>query len=330
MQMNGFRRSNSDNFAQTREHGMVTTSEPLAEKLVGCEESLSSRTLHLAGFDGEDLLEPDAVFKLPKPLLASSIPRATKQQQPPDDDEADTDSDHESMISVQESLRSNGSLEVDALLATGNVGLGSARVAVTLQQQVNLADQHQEDDCLNKEVHSHLVHTPPGSRALVQESKVSALPWPASLQAYLRRQGVTEARALQATMWPAVSKLQSILVIAPPSTRSPVSSWAEGKTLGWLLPMLAILAEPPATNLSGPQPRLVVLCPGLELVSLTAALINQVAVGAGIPLKLVEDAAGLREVEASTFINGIDALVTTPARLVDRMEEQTPVTGLHR
>jgi len=45
-------------------------------------------------------------------------------------------------------------------------------------------------------------------------------------------------------------------------------------------------------------------------------------------LKLVEDAAGLREVEASVFINGIDILVTTPARLVDRIEEQSPITGL--
>ena len=129
-------------------------------------------------------------------------------------------------------------------------------------------------------------------------------------------------RALQATMWPAVSKLQSMLVVAPPSTRSPVSSWAEGKTLGWLLPVLAILAEPPATPRSGPQPRLVVICPGLELVSFIADLINQVAVGIQIPLKLVEDSAGLREVEASVFINGIDVLVTTPARLLDRMEEK--------
>ena len=159
---------------------------------------------------------------------------------------------------------------------------------------------------------------------------MSALPWPPNLKAFLRSQGVTEARALQATMWPAVSKLQSMLVVSPPSTRSPVSSCAEGKTLGWLLPVLAVLAEPPATPLSGPQPRLIVVCPGLEMVSLTAAPINQVAVGAGISLKLVEDASGLREVEASVFINGIDALVTTPARLVDRMEEQTSVTGIQR
>ena len=323
--------SNVDPFAQTREHGISTTAEPLegGEKLAGHKESPSSRTLHLAGFDGDDSLEP-AVFKLPKPLLAS-IPSATKQQ--PGGDEVDTDSDHESMISIQESLRSNCSLEVDALLATGNVGLCSTRVAVPLQQQqVNLA-QHQ-DDSVDKEVvepfsslHSHLVHTPPGSRALVQESKVSALPWPATLQAFLHRQGVTEARALQATMWPAVSKLQSMLVVAPPSTSSPLSSWAEGKTLGWLLPVLAVLAEPLS---GGPQPRLVVICPGLQLVSFIADLINQVAVGIPIPLKLVEDAAGLREVEASVFINGIDVLVTTPARLVERMEEQTPVTGLKR
>ena len=322
-------RSNVDPFAQTREHGMSTTIEPL-EHVVVSKESSSARTLHLAGFDGDVSLEP-AVFKLPKPLLAS-IPSATRQQ--PGDDEVDTDSDHESMISIQESLRSNCSLEVDALLVTGNVGLGSTRVAVPLQQQqVNLAQQ--QDDSLeivepSASIHSHIVHTPPGSRALVQESKVSALPWPPTLQAFLHRQGVTEARALQATMWPAVSKLQSMLVVAPPSTRSPVSSWAEGKTLGWLLPMLAVLAEPSATPLSGPQPRLVVICPGLELVSFIADLINQVAVGMSIPLKLVEDAAGLREVEASVFINGIDVLVTTPSRLVDRMEEQSPVTGLQR
>ena len=332
--MDGPRRfgSNVDPFAQTRERDTI---EPLeqAQKLagaIGCKESPSSRTLHLAGFDGDDDLP-----ELPKPLLAS-ISCATKH--PPDDDKFDTDSDHESMISIQESLRSNVSLEVDALLATGYVGLGSTRVAVPLQQQqVQLAKQLDDNLELDKELvepsaslHSHLVHTPPGSRALVQESKVSALPWPATLQAFLHRRGVTEARALQATMWPAVSKLQSMLVVAPPSTRSPVSSWAEGKTLGWLLPVLAILAEPPATPRSGPQPRLVVICPGLELVSFIADLINQVAVGIEIPLKLVEDSAGLREVEASVFINGIDVLVTTPARLLDRMEEQSPVTGLQR
>ena len=159
---------------------------------------------------------------------------------------------------------------------------------------------------------------------------MSALPWPPTLQTFLHRRGVTEARALQATMWPAISKLQSLLVVAPPSSRSPKSSWAEGKTLGWLLPMLATMAEPPATLISGPQPRLIVICPGLELVSFISALVNQVAIGAGISLKLVEDAAGLREVEASVFINGIDVLVTTPARLLERMNEQNPVTGLQR
>ena len=117
-------------------------------------------------------------------------------------------------------------------------------------QQVQLAQQLDDSLELDKELvepsaslHSHLVHTPPGSRALVQESKVSALPWPATLQAFLHRRGVTEARALQATMWPAVSKLQSMLVVAPPSTRSPVSSWAEGKTLGWLLPAPSAVAR---------------------------------------------------------------------------------------
>ena len=322
--------SNLGPIAQTREYGTTNIVEPLEV----CKDSTPGRTLYLAGFDGEDLQEP-AVSNLPKPLLAS-VSSATKQQ-PDDDDGGETDSDHGSMISIQESLRSNVSLEVDALLATGNAGLGSARVAVPLQQQqVNLAQQHL-DESLDEEVvapsaslHSHLVHTPPGSRALVQESKVSALPWSPTLQTFLHRRGVTEARALQATMWPAISKLQSLLVVAPPSSRSPTSSWAEGKTLGWLLPMLAILAEPPATPLSGPHPRLIVICPGLELVSFISALVNQVAVGAGISLKMVEDVAGLREVEASVFINGIDVLVTTPARLLERMNEQNPVTGLQR
>ena len=328
--------SNLDPFVQTRERSMSTTIEPLqhAKKLTGTmgqTGSPSSRTLHLAGFDGDDMPEP-AMFKLPKPLLAS-VSSAIKQ-----DDKVETDSDNESMISIQESLRSNGSLEVETLLATGNVGLGSTRVAVPLQQQQQVDLSKQLDGSLKTVVvepsaplHSHLVHTPPGSRALVQLSKVSALPWPSTLQTFLHRQGVTEARALQTTMWPAVSKLQSLLVVAPSSIRSPVSSWAEGKTLGWLLPVLAILAEPPATPSIGPQPRLVVICPGLQLVSFIADLINQVAIGSKIPLKVVEDAAGLSEVEASMFINGIDVLVTTPARLLDRMEEEeTPVTGLQR
>ena len=299
---------------------------------VQTEEVAGSRTLHLAGFDGEDSLEPP-VFKLPKPLLASTS-SATKKES--NDHIADSDSDQGSMISIQESLISNGSLEVDALLATGNTGLGSARLALPLQQQVNLTQT--TNGRLNEEIgepsassHAQLVvHTTPGSRAFVQEVKVSSLPWPVTLQTFLQRQGVTEARALQATMWPAVSKLQSLLVVSPSSTRSPASSWAEGKTLGWLLPLLAILAEPSTTPGGGPQPRLVVICPGLELVSFIAALINQVAIGSRISLKVVEDAAGVNEAEASEFINGIDVLVTTPARLIDRMEDQTPVTGLQR
>ena len=250
------------------------------------------------------------------------------------DDDDGSDSDVESLTSIAESLRSNASLEVDNLLITRNAGLGAARVVVPLQHQVHVGQTVERTKeglvapCSSLQL--PLVHTLPGSRALVPESKVSALPWPFDLQVFLEKQGVTEARTLQTIMWPAVSKLQSLLVVAPPSKTTSNYSWAEGKTLGWLLPILAILSEPPASQETGPQPRLVVICPGLELVTLVAALINQVAIGARIALKIVEDAAGVREVEPSVFINGIDVLVTTPRRLVDRMVEQAPLTGLQR
>ena len=302
----------------------------------GSKASPSSRTLSLAGFDGDDLFETGA-NNLPEPLVASAqvatgVRSAVKTTA---DDDDGSDSDVESLTSIAESLRSNASLEVDNLLITRNAGLSAARVVVPLQHQVQVGQTSggrtkEELVAPCSSLQLPLVHTLPGSRALVPESKVSALPWPVDLQVFLEKQGVTEARTLQTIMWPAVSKLQSLLVVAPPSKTTSNYSWAEGKTLGWLLPILAILSEPPASQETGPQPRLVVICPGLELVTLVAALINQVAIGARIALKIVEDAAGVREVEPSVFINGIDVLVTTPRRLVDRMVEQAPLTGLQR
>ena len=302
----------------------------------GSKASPSSRTLSLAGFDGDDLFETGA-NNLPEPLVASAqvatgVRSAVKTTA---DDDDGSDSDVESLTSIAESLRSNASLEVDNLLITRNAGLSAARVVVPLQHQVQVGQTSggrtkEELAAPCSSLQLPLVHTLPGSRALVPESKVSALPWPFDLQVFLEKQGVTEARTLQTIMWPAVSKLQSLLVVAPPSKTTSNYSWAEGKTLGWLLPILAILSEPPASQETGPQPRLVVICPGLELVTLVAALINQVAIGARIALKIVEDAAGVREVEPSVFINGIDVLVTTPRRLVDRMVEQAPLTGLQR
>ena len=60
---------------------------------------------------------------------------------------------------------------------------------------------------------------------------------------FLSSHGVTTATSIQTAMWPAVSRLSSLVAVAGPGL---------GKTLGWAVPLVAGLA---AGGLRGPASR---------------------------------------------------------------------------
>ena len=123
---------------------------------------------------------------------------------------------------------------------------------------------------------------------------------------------MTSSLPLQSFLWPALSRLQSLLAVAGPR---------QGKTVGWLLPLLGQLADRASYShlAPGPAPLLVVLCPGLEEGGHISSLVEEVARGAGLEVRVLQDTAGLLPLLPTQMINGCEVLVTSPPRLSARL-----------
>ena len=173
------------------------------------------------------------------------------------------------------------------------------------------------------EVGRPLVHWPLAGRAVTPVVEVSSLPWPSPLLSLLPLTGLSQPLPLQALLWPTISRLQSSLSVAEPG---------QGSTLAWLLPLTALLYDKHTYSdlPAGPGPLLVVLCPGLEVVTSLATLIQELVLKVGLELRVVEDCAGARRVEPALFLNGLEVLLTTPTRLHERLTASPSLIGLER
>merc|ERR1719369_2011081 len=97
-------------------------------------------------------------------------------------------------------------------------------------------------------------------------------------------------------MWPALTKLQSVMCIAGPRQ-------------------------------AGEGPRAVVLCPGHVSAGKAGEALERVVSGAGLDLKIVTASKG-GQVDNVDLVNGCDVLVISPPRLVQLVRER--ITGLDR
>jgi len=154
-----------------------------------------------------------------------------------------------------------------------------------------------------------VVHRPSGSRGVKHCDQVALMEWVGSLSSYLRQSQITYSSLVQSIMWPCVSRLQSMVALAGP---------CQGKTLGWVLPLLNSLADRAQYSQlqQGHSPLAIVLCPGIKCASRVLDMLQDVSSKARLGVKVVLACAGARNNDPSDFINGIDILVTTPPRLL--------------
>ena len=104
-------------------------------------------------------------------------------------------------------------------------------------QQVNVRTEvkSKQDARLVSSRHSSLLHhSTSGSRPLRQCSSVTELRLGDKMETFLRSHGVTSPTSIQSVMWPALARLSSLVAVAGPGS---------GKTLGWVLPLLAGLED---------------------------------------------------------------------------------------
>lgn len=151
---------------------------------------------------------------------------------------------------------------------------------------------------------------------------MNSLPWPDMVLDYLNTTSLTNPTSLQSLLWPAGLHLRSVLAVAPAG---------QGKTLGWLLPVLSHMSlydqSTSASLLQGPQA--LVLCPGVEVATRTVAVIREVLVRTGLQLTLHQDTSSLREDELLPVL-GSDILVTTLTRFARRCGDMAPDSLLER
>lgn len=159
-----------------------------------------------------------------------------------------------------------------------------------------------------------LVRYPQGGREVRPCARVEELAWAPGLAGYLKECGVSQPSRLQSLLWPAVSHLRSVLAVAGPG---------QGKTLGWLLPLLSLLWDP-APYLSLPPgrgPLALVLCRSQEEAARVAALAQALLQGGGRHLRVVSTGLGLEAGQPLPLYNGCDLLATSAPRLVRLLEE---------
>jgi len=171
-----------------------------------------------------------------------------------------------------------------------------------------------------------LIHRPPKSWGVQRPCRladhVTQPAWHGELIRYLRQQGVTYSSIIQAALWPAVSRLTSVVGIA---------GKGQGKTVGWILPLLSQLSDhdnysalPP-----GKGPTAVVLAPGWNAVRDIAETLADVSSKANLQVTVAAGYAGNEMDIMPTLINGVDILVATPACLL-RLINQHRFTDLER
>ena len=169
-----------------------------------------------------------------------------------------------------------------------------------------------------------MIHSPPGLPAPRRPyDKVGDLHCGDKMLRFLSSHGVTTATSIQTAMWPAVSRLSSLVAVAGPGL---------GKTLGWAVPLVAGLA---AGGLQRPglapghSPVAVVLGPGVAATSAVHDTLTELSGGAGLSLAVLQSCSGAPDPQLTDFINGVDILVTTPLRLLKLLDEERMI-GLER
>ena len=168
------------------------------------------------------------------------------------------------------------------------------------------------------------IHSPPGLPAPRRPyDKVGDLHCGDKMLRFLSSHGVTTATSIQTAMWPAVSRLSSLVAVAGPGL---------GKTLGWAVPLVSGLA---AGGLQRPglapghSPVTVVLGPGVAATSAIHDTLTELSGGAGLSLAVLQSCSGAPDPQLTDFINGVDILVTTPLRLLKLLDEERMI-GLER
>ena len=143
-----------------------------------------------------------------------------------------------------------------------------------------------------------VVYRPAGGRGVKHCDQVGLMEWVGSLSSYLRQSQITYS-----------SLVQSVVALSGPF---------QGKTLGWLLPLLNSLADKAQYSQlhQGHAPLAIVLCPGLRCASRVADMLQDISSKARLGVKVVLACAGVGNNEPSDFINGVDVLVTSPLRLL--------------
>lgn len=159
-----------------------------------------------------------------------------------------------------------------------------------------------------------LVDLPWGGREVSQVSGVEEMAWCPALASYLEESGVVEANSLQAAVWPAVTDLRSVFLVA---------AGGQGKSLGWLLPLLSQLLDPlPYPALSAAGPVAVVACGGHDEAARIGALATSLLAGAGADLRVEVTRPGLWDRSTAAMVDTCHLLVTTVPRLVRLLVEE--------
>jgi len=146
--------------------------------------------------------------------------------------------------------------------------------------------------------------------------------WSPTLLSYLQGKMVTYSSTIQSCMWPALTKLQSVVGVAGKE---------QGKTVGWVLPLVnSLLDKEMYSGLPrGEGPRAIVLCPGHVTAGKVGETLETVCEEGGLGLKIVTASRGRKvDQDSVEFVNGCDVLVSNPARVVQLVREG--VTGLDR
>ena len=117
---------------------------------------------------------------------------------------------------------------------------------------------------------------------------------------------------LQSFLWPALSRLQSLLAVAGPR---------QSKITAWLLPPLSQVADRASYCHLAPGLAilLVLLFPVLEEGQHISSLLEEVVRGAGLEVRVQPVTSGLLPPLPTQIINSCEVLVTSPPRLAARL-----------
>ena len=157
-----------------------------------------------------------------------------------------------------------------------------------------------------------VVHT--AGKSIKRWESVSSLPWNERFRYFLATRGIEKATDVQAVVWPSVSRLSSVLAVAPQS---------QGKTLSWLLPILDGLSLYPEQYPDlphGHSPVCLVLCAGVEVATSLHETLRDIIGGADLRVLSLLCCSGAPEPQPADFFNGVDVLIASPARLISLLD----------